>query len=790
MKLPKTEFLNKPVFVLLLLLSIGRLAAQDNAPPPVPISFSMAGGFYDSTFQVSLFHSEQAKIYYTLDGSQPNSRAALYQDAITIDQNTIVRAIAFTGTERSPIYSQSYLFDVPESTLPTLSIGIDPWRLFDSESGLFMLGSKANLETLRMSGANFWSRKELPAHLEYFTAEGNCVFNSALGFRLFGGISRLFPQKSLALVTRASYGEAKIDYPIFGKKGPKKSEYLVLRNAGSDFGKAHIRDALITDQVRDWEFDVQAYQPAHVFINSEYWGIYNLREKINRHFLADHHDVDKDSLDLLEHQMTLKRGSRRHYQRFIQYLEANDLSDHQHYAQVKEWIDVESFMDFQIAQIFFDNRDAGGNIRFWRSQEANSKWRWILYDMDWAMGSHNADAYSFNSLDFHTRPDGPRWPNPPWSTFVLRKLLENEGFRQDFITRFSDHLNQDLTSASLLKSIDKKQAALAPEIDRHLERWNLNQQRWERQFNRLRSFAENRPMHMRQHLKDFFATDSLVQLDLDVTAGGTVIVNRHLQLKTTKFSGLYFRDYPIHLSAQANLGYRFVRWEDAYGQVLSSKALLEALPLEGLNFKAVFETYDHPLAGALIINEIAPNNKQSKDWIELYNRSEDRIQLDGFILRDQKGHQFTFPENSYIDGQDYLTICQNKARFLQTFPMAYNTIGDLGFGINKHEESLELFDDKNAAIDSVAYSIEPMDEVFSYQLLLPRLDNGDSENWQTNLGFGTPNAANPYYIESTISLNQTRWMQRSLGLGVFLLIASLIYFSWNRQESLGPFGNS
>ena len=79
---------------------------------------------------------------------------------------------------------------------------------------------------------------------------------------------------------------------------------------------------------------------------------------------------------------------------------------------------MESFIDFQIAQIFFDNRDAGGNIRYWRSQEPNSKWRWILYDMDWAMGLHNADAYAFNSLEFHTSPDGPRWTNPPWSTFV------------------------------------------------------------------------------------------------------------------------------------------------------------------------------------------------------------------------------------------------------------------------------------------------------------------------------------------------------------------------------------
>jgi ABC-type uncharacterized transport system auxiliary subunit len=780
MNFPKTEFLIKPIFILLLLLSITPLPAQE-IPAPIPLSFSVAGGFYDTAFEVSLFHSSEAKIYYTLDGSQPSSAATLYRSPILIDTTTILRAIAFVGTERSSIYTQSYLFDLPESNFPTLSIGIDPWRLFDSESGLFMLGSKADLETLRLSGANFWSRQEIPAHLEYFTAEGTCVFNSELGFRLFGGISRLFPQKSMALVTRPTYGEKHIDYPIFGKKGPKKTEYLVLRNAGSDFGKAHIRDVLVTDQVRDWEVDVQAYQAAHVYINGTYWGIYNLREKINRHFLADHHDVDKDSLDLLEHNMTLKRGSRRHYQRLIQYLEANDLSDHQHYAQVQEWIDVESFMDFQIAQIFFDNRDAGGNIRYWRSQEANAKWRWILYDMDWAMGLHNVDAYEFNSLAFHTRPDGPSWPNPPWSTFILRKLLENEGFRQAFLTRFSDHLNEDLSTARLLQAIDEKQNLFRPEIDRHLERWNLNHHRWESQFNRLRTFAEKRPVIMREHLQNFFQADSLVQLQMLVKEGGQVRINRHLELEQTHFSGYYFQDYPIHLSAEANLGYRFVHWENQDGQILSSEALLEALPLEGLQYKAVFEAYDHPLAGVLLINEIAPNNKNSKDWVELYNRSEDRIPLGDFVLRDQKGNQFVFPKNAYIAGRDYLIVCQSKARFQQAFPLAYNVIGDLGFGINKYRESLELFDNRKAAIDSVAYTIEPTDELFSWNLLLPRLDNGDPENWQQSFGLGTANEANPYYMESTIGHTQSWWMQLSLGLGGFLLAVSLIYFSWVRE---------
>ena len=104
-------------------------------------------------------------------------------------------------------------------------------------------------------------------------------------------------------------------------------------------------------------------------------------------------------------------------------MENNDLSDPVNYTYIQTQMDVQNFMDYQIAQIFFDNRDAGGNIRIWRPQTQNGRWRWILYDTDWGFGLHDDLAYKYNSLAFHTKPDGPRWPNPPWSTFILRKLL-------------------------------------------------------------------------------------------------------------------------------------------------------------------------------------------------------------------------------------------------------------------------------------------------------------------------------------------------------------------------------
>jgi len=769
--------------IILVLFGTGILSvyAQEAAPPE--LIFSTEGGYYDTTFAVSLYYPlPNASVYYTLDGSSPAENGIRYEAPIPISENTCLRAAVLEGQNFGRVYSHTYLINEADTELPTLAISIDPKLLFDSERGLFMLGSRVDSGSMRMSGANFWSRREVPAHLEFYESDGSCVFNSALGFRLFGGMSRLLPQKSMALVTRDEYGKAKIKHPIFGKQGPKSFDYLVLRNGGSDFGKGHARDAIATQQASNWAVDVQAYQPAQVYINGQYWGLYNIREKINRHFLADHHDVDKDSLDLLEHNMTLKRGSRRHYQRLIRYMEQHDLSVAAHYQQVEDWMDTESFIDFQIAQIFFDNRDAGGNIRYWRPQTESGQWRWILYDLDWAMGLHDHDAYQFNSLLFHTRPDGPHWPNPPWSTFVLRSLLNNPGFRQKFITRFSDHLNDQLSSEALLATIDATQARLKGEMDRHFERWNLSPRNWERHFNRMRVFAQKRPGFVRQHLRDYFGLETLQVINIEVPTGGKVHFNRHLQLEKGVFAGSYFTDYPIHLLAVPNLGYRFLYWENSRGERITSEALLEAVSDKQQSYRAIFEKYDHPLAGNLVINEIMPTGKPSQDWVELYNRSDERLYLEDFILSDQLGNRFVFPKGTSIGPNDYLVLCQDQERFRKTHPMSYNLIGDLDFGINKHRETLALFDNQRAMIDSVGYILEPTDIDFSWSLLLPRLDNANPENWQIHFNAGTPNAANPYYVASSVQVSQKKWMRISLAAGLFLLLATLIYFSWVKLE--------
>lgn len=765
-------------FTLSFLLIVGANAQEEEKPKEdfLELEFSIEGGFYNTTLELQLF-SPGATIYYTTNGNTPGKRSKKYKKPIPISKTTVVRAIAISGKKKSRIKGQSYFIEEPFSTLPVVSLGISPYLLFDPEKGLFMQGNNAVDSLWTKPGANFWSRKEVSCNVEIYEESGQCVYNSQSGFRLFGGMSRLFPQKSMTVIARKRFGNKRIKHRLFGKGSPKSYKFLVLRNSGSDFGKSHFRDALMTGLLDDWDLEKQHYRPSHLYINGKYWGIYNIREKVNRYFIAEYNDIDKDSIDLMEHYMIRKRGNRTHYQRLQSFLRNNDLSDAANYAYVRSLMEVDNFMDYQIAQIYFDNQDAGGNIKYWRPQTPKGKWRWILYDTDWGFGLHDDQAYRNNSFRFHTKPNGPKWPNPPWSTFILRKLLENPDFQEAFLNRFADYLNTTFAPETVDAKIDELYSKIEPEMPRHLDRWNLSKKKWLRHVDILREFGQKRPDYIRQHLMAAFKTGVMREFYAGVSAGGKLVINENVEIDSEHFKGKYFEDIPITIRAVPNFGYRFSHWEG-----IEADSDLRTLTLkvsESLNdVRAVFEKFDHPLAGKVMINEVCANNKRTGDWVEIFNYSKEKVSLKNWVFTDTK-NEFFFPDDASIAPNNYLVLCEDSTKFFKVFPSAYNVIGGMDFGLNKRYEKLGLFAEQAASVDSVSYDLYPRDSAFTLNLLLPHLDNSDPENWEIVLGEGSPNAPNAYYVESSIRIMQAQWMRIGVAGGVFLLSLILLMLRKN-----------
>ena len=781
MKLKFLSLYRLPILIYLMLFSC-LLVAQERIGPvqrsnKIELQFSAQGGFYDEELTLELHTEPGARIYYTIDGTLPTRRSKVYKTPLRITSTMVVRAISRKGRRKSDHKAHSYFIGEPPSNFPIVSLAIPPNVLFDPERGLFMKGENAIDSIWSLPGANFWSRSETVINTEFFEPDGVCHYNNLTGMRLFGGMSRLFPQKSMTLVSRKRYGQKRFKHRVFGKQGKKDFKFLVLRNSGSDWGKAHFRDAFMTSLLEDWDIETQDYRPAHVYINGKYWGIYNLREKVNRYFLEDHNDVDKDSLQLMEHRFTRKRGSRQQYRNLLKYLQENSLSDPANYAYLHSLMDVDNFMKYQIAQIYFDNQDAGGNIKYWRPSTEDGRWRWVLYDTDWGFGLHDDEAYRNNSLAFHLRPNGPSWPNPPWSTFILRKLMENENFRKEFVNRFADYLNTTFDSKRVTALINKFYTNLHPEMPRHLDRWNLSEKVWNNNVRLMKVFGVERPAYLRHYLEEMFDVGEQVTVKASAIGSGKILINKDVTV-TGGFEGKYFKKLPIRIKAVPNFGYRFSHWEGVLVDN-SERAFSLRLNKSKYHIKAVFRKSTHPLAGKIMINEISANNRQSGDWIELLNNSEETVNLKDWIFTD-KSNEYYLPEVS-IRPNDYLILCQSTKKFRRAFPNQTNIVGDFKFGLNKRLEVLSLYTENGAAVDSISYDLEPTDSIFTMGLLLPFLDNSDIENWEQNYGPGTPSHANPYYLESRIKAKQERAMLIGGAAGMLLVFVFLLMVKGRTQ---------
>ncbi len=765
----------KKIWLLIFLLGMSwsTYAQQEVPKPEMPfeVEYSTKGGFYSEEVVVEL-SAPGAKIYYTLDGSTPGKKSKLYKFPLLIEETTVLRTKAYKGRKDSDVFAHTYFINEPATTLPTVSLTVDPWMLFDPEEGLFMNGPDAIDSLWRKPGANFWSKSERGINTEIFEKDGDCVFRSPTGFRLFGGMSRLFPQKSLTLVCRDQYGEKRIRHKLFGKNGSKKFKFLVLRNSGSDWGKSHFRDAFMVDLVDKWDIETQDDRPAQVYINGKYWGIYHIREKVNRYFIESKWGYHKDSIDLIEHKITRKRGSRKHYQRMLDFLEDNDMSLPENYAYIQTQMDVENFMDYKIAEIYFDNVDAGGNIKYWRPQIEGGRWRWILYDTDWGFGLHDKAAYKHNSLAFHTEPNGPYWPNPPWSTFILRNLLDNREFKQAFVTRFADHINKSFHPQKALRLIDKHYQRLLPEMSRHLDRWQLAEKNWLEEIDVMRTFAKERPDYMRAHLKEKFDLGKDVTLNVTASAGGKIILNQNVEINSGDvFSGQYFEKTPVTLLAEPDLGYKFSHWEGVELMDGTREVTIALLEKES-TLRAVFEKAVNSLTGLVIINEVSCNNRKTGDWVELYNQSSERVNLKGWYLADNR-NKYQIPPIS-IPSKGYAVISEDTARFSKVFPNITNLNGNMGYGLSKRKEKINIYDAEGASVDKFQYEIRPRDSVFTLNLLLPELDNADIENWEALVGGGSPGRPNAYYLESRIQATQEIWMRVGLAAGTLLVLLFML----------------
>lgn len=707
--------------------------------------FSAESGYYSDELYVWLTSpSPDAVIYYTHDSTVPTDSSLLYQHAIYLSGNKAVRARAFEeGKLPSPIVSKSYIFDEP-SVLPMVSLISDKVNIWDEVEGFYVLGDEYDPEW-PFFGANFWEDWEKPFHLDYVLPDGTLGFGMELGLKIHGGYSRAFSQKSLRLIPRGGYGQPTIDYPLFEERELSSFKRLILRNSGNEWPGTVMRDALaqrITDVAG---LERQASTPVRVYMNALYWGIYNLRERLDRFYLADHFGVDPDNLDIIEFRDEVQEGNADDYLAMLDYIEANSLADSAHFEYVKSQMDVDNYAAYCIFEIYLGNTDwPGGNIKFWRTREPVSRWRWLLYDLDVCLGFW--EDYQFDTLSWATDANGWGEQNQPWATFLLRNLLRNTDWRKRFVNRYADYLNSVLRPEHFGALMDSLTFRIEPEIPLHMERWDRDTQYWHDQLAVVAEFIQERPAWAREHLREKFSLGDDWRLTLAMDPPGAGSIELEGIEVDTLWSGDYFLGTTVRLEARAAPGFRFAGWSDP--ALEDSLALVWALGDSSLT--AHFEL-DAP--SRMVINEInyhGPDSGDPGDWIEIHNPTPVDVHVDGWALKDGDDlHVFTLPEETVINSGSYLIFCEDLALFTEAFPDLSNVFGDLGFGFSGNGEAVRLFDASGNLVDRVDYEDgppwPPLADGFgpTLELIHPELDNSLPESWASSVApLGTPGERN------------------------------------------------
>jgi hypothetical protein len=551
-----------------------------------------------------------------------------------IFKGTVVRAKAVKeGAISSETITKTFFITFEESnrySIPVVSISLDEENFFDYENGIHVAGKDFDdWRSNNPDGDALWSNAnykrsgdetEKFAHFSFFE-NGNEIVNQNIGIRIHGGFTRISPNKSLRLYARSEYGNSSFNHSFFEDSSYSSFKRLILRNSGNDVSSTYFRDAFIQKTVNHLNLDTQAYQPAITFLNGEYWGMLNLRERFDRHYFERVYNIAEGDLDFLEYNgFSVQEGDYEHYANMLAFIENNNLQDPANFNYVKTQMDTENYTDHFIANIYARNTDwPHNNIEFWRKRTEqyepdatfgnDGRWRWVLKDTDFGFGAEGGpQAYEHNTLSFATSTGGDEILNPEWSTLIFRKLLENTTFKNNFINRFADLMNTTYLPERVVDIINEMKSGVEAEILEHAQRWNTigSLEQWQSNIDVMIEFSNERSFYQRNHILEKFEIESTLSVQLNVSdeEHGFVKINTIEIIPTTPgvqenpypWSGIYFKSIPITLKAIAKPGYVFSHWS---GDSISPEIEITIVPNTTIQLTAHFipsnEVEDAPI---------------------------------------------------------------------------------------------------------------------------------------------------------------------------------------------------
>lgn len=488
-------------------------------------SFSVEPGVYYNTVYTEITVPEGTQVYYTVDGSTPTEASTPYNgERLELNFTTVLRARAFSasGLYPSDTASGTYLINAYH-TLPVVSVITDPVNLWDNEKGMLANGNIIKEAAGKLPFKNSTYRKvkdsgaRFPCYVEMYDTDGNTVFSQGAQFSLMGDYSLDMPQKSMKFRAKSLYGSKTFAASLFPDREYTEYKSFVLRNSGNDCMFTRLTDGFESRLLDAFGTSVihQAWRPVAVYLNGVYWGHMNLRERVDKYFVAQHEGLtldEADNIDILQASGTVKYGSNKEYKAMVRKIRDGDPARNPEDLQyILDNVDVDNLFEYMALEMFVGNSDIG-NTRFYRVRSEGSKWKWIWYDADY--GFFNS---KFDSPASYTKSSG--MGQQKIDNTIFRKLLSVPEYKDLFLQKLGK-VFKTFTTQYMLDVLEPLVALITPEMELHWARWGEENDKmviaevpttvdgayryWEKRVERLRNVLRKRPTYLWEMIQNTF----------------------------------------------------------------------------------------------------------------------------------------------------------------------------------------------------------------------------------------------------------------------------------------------
>jgi len=476
-------------------------AMLEYAPTPM---FSQLPGYYSGPISLAISSTDQnAIIYYTTNGYVPNSNSNLYTGPLNIATTSVVKAIAYSANSSIPssfIEFNTYFIN-DTHTIPILSVSGDSVAVL-IEDGVRTLGG--------------WNG---PAHepqgtIEWFDNNGIIIDKGSGEFNKHGNDSWAYDQRGFDYIMRDQFGyNYALQDKLFETKNRDKFQKVIVKAAANDNypasysnSGAHIRDAFVhhLSQLADLRMDERSTTSCILYLNGEYWGVYEMREKADDHdFTKHYYDQSKKNLQYLKtwgNTWSEYGGvqAQTDWDNLKNYISTNPMSNQANYLNVKSQFNTGSIIDYFLLNSYVVCADwLNWNTAWWRGLDLNGdkkKWRYALWDMDNTF-DHGTNYTGVPTMSVNADPCDPSSLTDPGGQGhvpIWNELLNNTSFFDDYLNRWQDLANGYLSCDTMIYVLDSMINVIEPEMPRQIAKWGGTYIEWQTNVQDLRDFINAR----------------------------------------------------------------------------------------------------------------------------------------------------------------------------------------------------------------------------------------------------------------------------------------------------------